>query len=118
MLEFEGFKVLNNEDPNIYLIRFKFKDDELEEEMLEYIDEEIKKYHIYLGYDCKGEFNVKFKKRARIEMIVTLPSRKVPHEKKELELFINKYVMDFSEYYSRIAYYNDFEDDGLVESTY
>jgi len=118
MLEFENFKILKGKDPNFALIRFKFKDDELSEEMVEYIDEEIKNYDIYLGYDCKGDFEVKYKKVARIEMTVKFPSRKVPQEKKELESFINKHVMDFREYYSRIDYYKDFEDDNLVESSY
>lgn len=118
MLEFEDFKILKNNDPKVSLIKFKFRDDELGEEILEYMGEEIKKYEMYLGYDCKGEFNITFKKRAIIKMIVAFPSRKVPPEKKELEHFINKYVMDFTEYYSRIDYYNDYGDDNLVESTY
>ena len=115
MLEFKDYKILNNKDSPFSSIKLKFIDEELTEEMIEYIYEEIKKYEIYLGYDCKGEFYIEYKKRAKIEMVITFPSRKVPDGKKELETFINKYVMDFSEYYSRINYHKDFEDDNLVE---
>jgi hypothetical protein len=117
MLEFKDFKLLNNKDSPVSSIKFKFIDDELTQEMIEYMIEEIKKYEIYLGYDCKGEFNIEFKKIAEIELIITFPSRKVPDEKKELHTFVNRYVMDFSEYYSRITHYRDFENDNIAETT-
>ena len=81
------------------------------------MNEEIKKYEIYLEYDCRGEFNIKYKKRAKIEMIITFPNRKVPNGRKELDNFINKYVIDFSEYYSKINYHKYFKNNNLVEST-
>lgn len=116
MLEFKDFKILTNDSP-ISSIRFKFRDDELKEESIGHVNEEIKKYHIYLGYDSQGEFSIKYKKRAEIEIIVTFPQRKVPQEKKKLENFINKFVMDFSEYYSKINYLEDFEKNDLIEIT-
>ena len=115
MLEFKDFKIINK-DPYFSSIKFRFRDDELREDIIDYMDEEINKYQIYLGYDSKGEFNIEFDKKAKIEIIVTFPSRKVPSGKKELELFINKFVMDFNEYYSKINFLKDFEND-LVEST-
>lgn len=102
MLEFKGFKLLDKKDSTTTSIKFSFKDGELSEESIEYIYEKLKEYEKYLEYDCKGKFNIKYKKEVTIEMIITSPSRKVPDDKKELENFINKHVMDFNEYYYKI----------------
>lgn len=117
MLEFKNFKVLTKEDLPLTSIKFSFIDNELNEESIEYIEEKLKKYEIYLEYDCKGEFVVKYKKEAIIEMIITLPSRKVPSDKKELEKFINRHVMDFDEYYYKIKDFENPVNDDLIAST-
>ncbi|MBI5681324.1 MAG: hypothetical protein HZC47_10550 [Methanobacterium sp.] len=116
MLEFKGFKLLDKKDSNITPIKFSFKDKELDEESIEYIYEKLKEYETYLEYDCKGEFHIKYKKEAIIEMIITSPSRKVPDDKKELEKFINKHVMDFDEYYYKIRSFESSIDTNLAAS--
>lgn len=116
MLEFKGFKLLDKKDSTTTSIKFNFKDRELSEESLEFIYEKLKEYETYLEYDCKGKFNIKYKKEATIEMIITSPSRKVPDDKKELENFINKHVMDFDEYYYKIRNFESSIDSNLTES--
>lgn len=115
MLEFKDFKLLDKKESKTTSIKFNFKDSQLNEESLEYIYEKLKEYKMYLEYDCKGEFNIKYKKEAIIEMIITSPSRKVPDSKKELEKFINKHVMDFDEYYKTIRIIESSIDKNLTE---
>ena len=117
MLEFKDFKILNNEDPSLTSIKFRFIDDELSEESIEHMVEKLKEYEMYLEYDCKGEFNIEFKKEVIIEMIITSPNRKVPDDKKELEEFVNRHVMDFDEYYYKINNFENLFEDNLVEHT-
>lgn len=100
MLEFKKFKVEDKD--NLKRVMLNFTDDELSQETLEEMSPKFNEYEIYLEYDYKGEFILKYKKKALIEIILTLPARKVPENKKELEEFINRHVMDFSEYYKKI----------------
>ena len=102
MLEFKNFKILEGNDLSLTSVKFSFIDNELNEGSLEYIYEKLNEYEIYLEYDCKGEFNIEFKKEIIVEMVITFPNRKVPENKKELDEFANRYVMDFSEYYYKI----------------
>lgn len=117
MLEFKDFKILTKEDSPLTSIKFSFIDDELSEESTEYMEEKLKEYKMYLEYDCKGKFSVKFKKKAIIKMTITLPSRKVPFDKKELEKFINKHVMDFDEYYYKIKNFDGSFEDNVIAHT-
>lgn len=117
MLEFKNFKILDKSDKSLTSIKFSFIDDDLTEESLEYIYEKLNEYETYLEYDCKGEFIIEYKKEAIIEMIITFPSRKVPENKKELEEFINRYVMDFSEYYSKIINFDTAVNNNLITPT-
>ena len=111
MLDFKDYKIERPESPFTTII-FNFIDDELSEESLEYINQEVNKYEIYLEYDCKSEFNIEFKKKILIQMILTYPNRKVPLDKKELENFVMRRVMDFTEYYFKINYLdNSYQDD-------
>ena len=48
-------------------------------------------------------------------MKIIFPGRKVPEDKKELEKFINRYVMDLNEYYYKINNLNHTYEDDLVE---
>ncbi len=114
MLEFKEFKILDSGNNLITPIKFSFTDKKLNEESIEYIYEKLNEYEMYLEYDCKGEFNIENKKENVIEMIITFPSRKVPGDKKELEEFINRYVMDFSEYYYKINNLNMVINDDLI----
>ena len=114
MLEFEEFKILDKDGKRIIPIKFCFTDNELNEESIEYIYEKLNEYQTYLEYDCKGEFNIENKKEVIIEMIITFPSRKVPEDKKELEEFVNRHVMDFSEYYYKINNLDSFINDDLI----
>ncbi len=114
MLEFEEFKILDSGSNLITPIKFSFIDNELDEEYFEYIYEKLNEYEMYLEYDCKGEFNIEHKKETIIEMIIIFPSRKVPENKKELEEFINRYIMDFSEYYYKINNFNSLINDDLI----
>lgn len=114
MLEFKDFKILDGTDPSLTSIKFNFMDNELTEESIEYVYEKLNEYEIYLEYDCKGEFNIEYEKEAIIEMTITSPSRKVPENKKELEEFINRYVMDFSEYYSKINNFDSLVNNDLT----
>ncbi len=118
MLEYKDFKIIDNDNSSLTSIKFTFIDTELTEDTIKDIVKELKEYEIYLEYDCKGEFRAEYKKTAFIEMIITSPSRKVPDEKdkKELEKFINKHVMDFSEYYSRINHSKSLNNDNLAAS--
>ncbi|WP_414469099.1 hypothetical protein [Methanobacterium sp. ACI-7] len=102
MLDFKEFKIETNKNSSSIPVRFIFIDNEIDEESIEYIEEKIKEYEIYLEYDSKGEFNFEYNKKFSIEMIITFPTRKVPEDKKGLQNFVNRYVMDFSEYYHRI----------------
>ena len=77
----------------------------------------LNEYEMYLEYDCKGEFNIECKKETIIEMIITFPTRKVPENKKELEEFINRYIMDFSEYYYKINNFDDLVNGNLTAHT-
>ena len=115
MLEFKEFKIVNSGSNAITPIKFSFTDNELNEESMEYIYEKLNEYEMYLEYDCKGEFNIETKKEIIIEMIITFPSRKIPEDKKELEKFINRYVMDFSEYYYKINNLDGLVNDDLIE---
>lgn len=117
MLKFKDFKILNNENPSLTTIKFRFIDNELSEESFEYMNEMLKEYEVYLEYDCKGEFNIEYKKETIIEMIITSPNRKVPDDKKELEEFINRHVMDFDEYYYKINNFNDLVKDNMAVHT-
>jgi len=117
MLEFKNFKLDNKKNSSFTSIKFNFIDKELDEESIEYIDSKINEYETYLEYDCKSEFLIKYKKNAIIEIILTFPSRKVPVDKKELEKFVNKHVMDFDEYYYKINHFEDLVEDSLVEHT-
>jgi hypothetical protein len=90
------------------------KEKELDEESMEYIYEKLNEYEMYLEYDCKCEFNIEHKKETIIEMIITFPSRKVPENKKGLEEFINRHIMDFSEYYFKINNFNRLSNDNLI----
>jgi hypothetical protein len=114
MLEFKEFKILDEGNKLVTPIKFSFTDSELNEECIEFIYEKLNEYEMYLEYDCKGEFNIETKKEIIIEMIITFPSRKVPENKKELEEFINRYVMDFSEYYYKINTINSVINDDLI----
>ncbi|MGF7118289.1 hypothetical protein [Methanobacterium oryzae] len=118
MLEYKYFKIMDNNNSSLTSIKFTFIDTELTEDTIEDIVKELKEYEIYLEYDSKGEFRAEYKKTVSIEMIITLPSRKVPDEKdkKELEKFINKHVMDFNEYYSKIDLSKTLNDDNLAAS--
>ncbi len=116
MLEFKNFKVENKENSST-CIKFNFIDKDLSEECLEKIIPKLKEYEIYLEYDCKGDFNVKYKKKAIIEMCITFPSRKVPEDKKDLERFINKHVMDFDEYYYKINNFDNLFEEDVSENT-
>jgi len=102
MLEFKNFKILEGDDLSLTSIKFSFIDNELSEESIENVYEKLNEYEIYLEYDCKGEFNIESKKEIIISMIITFPSRKVPENNRELDEFVNRYVMDFSEYYNKI----------------
>lgn len=115
MLEFKGFKVEQEKNSPLTSIKFNFIDEELSEETIEDVAETLKEYEIYLEYDCKGDFSIKYKKKAIIEMIITFPSRKVPEEKKELETFVNRHVMDFDEYYYKINNFGNSFEDNLAE---
>jgi hypothetical protein len=117
MLEFKSFKVEHDKNSPLTTIKFSFTDKELSEEAIECIAEKLNEYEIYLEYDCKGDFFIKYKKKAIIEMIITFPSRKVPEDKKELEIFVNKHVMDFDEYYYKINNFNLLYEDDLVEQS-
>jgi hypothetical protein len=117
MLEFKDFKIESNKNSISTSIKFNFIDDELSEESIECIAGKLNDYEIYLEYDCKTEFQVKYKKSAIIEMIITFPSRKVPEDKKELERFVNRHVMDFNEYYYKIKNFKNLFEDDLVEHT-
>ena len=117
MLEFKDFKIVDNEDLSLTSIKFRFIDDRLSEESLEYMEEMLKGYEIYLEYDCKGEFNIEFKKEVIIEMIITSPNRKVPDNKKELEEFVNMHVMDFDEYYYKVNDFNGLVNKNIVART-
>jgi hypothetical protein len=117
MLEFKDFKIESKKNSTSTFINFNFIDDELGEEFMEYIFEKLNEYEIYLEYDCKCEFQVIYKKTAFIEMIITFPSRKVPEDKKELEKFVNRHVVDFGEYYYKINNFEDYFEDDLVEHT-
>ena len=117
MLEFKDFKLLNNENPSLTSIKFRFIDNELSEESFEYADEKLKEYEKYLEYDCRVEFNIEYKKEVIIEMIITSPNRKVPDDKKELEEFVNMHVMDFDEYYWKINNSDDLVKDDMVVHT-
>lgn len=114
MLEFEKFKILDEGSKLLTPIKFCFVDVELDEEYIEYIHEKLKEYEVYLEYDCNGEFDIEYKKKAIIEMVIIFPSRKVPENEKELEEFINKYVMDFSEYYSKLNNLNGLINDDMI----
>ncbi|HML04511.1 MAG TPA: hypothetical protein VK426_01940 [Methanobacterium sp.] len=117
MLEFKNFKLENKNNPLLTTIKFNFIDNELNEESMEYIASKLNEYETYLEYDCNSEFLIKYKKKAIIEMILTFPSRKVPEDKKELEIFVNKHVMDFDEYYYKINNFENLFEDNLVEHT-
>jgi hypothetical protein len=117
MLEFKEFKEEGKKNSKSVSIKFSFQDEELDEESIEYIAEKLNEYEIYLEYDCKGEFQVKYKKKAIIEMIITFPGRKVPEDKKELEKFLNRHVLDFSEYYSKISNFDSLFEDDLAQHT-
>ncbi|MGB9978210.1 hypothetical protein [Methanobacterium sp.] len=114
MLEFKEFKILDNGSKSITPIKFSFIDNELNEEYIEFMCEKLNEYEMYLEYDCKGEFNIENKKETIIEMIITFPSRKVPENKKELEEFINRYIMDFSEYYYKVNNFDNLINDNLI----
>jgi hypothetical protein len=114
MLEFREFKILDSGSKLITPIKFNFTDNELNEESMEYTYEKLNEYEMYLEYDCKGEFNIENKKEIIIEMIITFPSRKVPEDKKELEEFINRHIMDFSEYYSKINNLDSLINNNLI----
>lgn len=117
MLEYKDFEIIDNDNSSLTSIKFIFMDSELTEYELEDIVKELKEYEMYLEYDSKGEFRAEYKKTVSIEMIITLPSRKVPEEdKKELEKFINKHIMDFNEYYSRINLSKTLNEDDLAAS--
>lgn len=112
MLEFKDFKMDSKKNSSDISIKFSFIDKELGKENTEYIFQKLNEYEVYLEYDCKGDFQIT--KNAIIEMIITFPGRKVPNDKKELEKFVNKYVMDFNEYYHKISSLeNLFEEDLL-----
>lgn len=117
MLEFKDYKLKSEKDSPFVSIKFNFVDEDLSEEVVEFICEKLKEYEIYLEYDCKGEFIVNFKKKVNIEMIITLPSRKVPEDKKELEKFVNRHVMDFDEYYYKINNFDNLTENNVFEGT-
>ncbi len=117
MLEFKKSKILDESDSSFTSIKFCFIDNELSEESIEYMYEKLNEYEMYLEYDCKGEFNIECKKETIIEMIITFPTRKVPENKKELEEFINRYIMDFSEYYYKINNFDDLVNGNLTAHT-
>lgn len=117
MLEFKDFKILDENDLLSTSIKFRFTDDELSEDSFEYIHEKLKEYELYLEYDCKGVFNIEYEKEVIIEMIITFPSRKIPESKKGLEEFVNKHVVDFSEYYYRVNNFGSLVDDELITDT-
>jgi hypothetical protein len=106
MLEFKDFKMDSKKNSSDISIKFSFIDNELGKENTEYIFQKLNEYEVYLEYDCKGDFQIT--KNAIIEMIITFPGRKVPNDKKELEKFVNKYVMDFNEYYHKISSLENF----------
>lgn len=116
MLEFEGFKVESIKNSNNKIVKFEFSDNELVEDELEDLALKLNEYEIYLEYDCKGEFILNFKKEAIIDMLLTLPSRKVPEDKKELEEFINRHVVDFNEYYKKIRNIINSNEDNIIEN--
>ena len=117
MLEFKDFKILNNEDPSLTSIKFRFIDNELSEESFEYMYEKLKEYEMYLEYDCKGEFNIECKKEVVIEMIITSPSRKVPEDKKGFEEFVNRHITDLDEYYYKINNFDNLINDNMAAHT-
>lgn len=117
MLEFKNFQILDKNDSSLTSIKFGFIDDELDEKSIEYIDKKLKEYEMYLEYDCKGKFIIECKKKVIIEMIITFPCRKVPENKKELEEFINRHVMDFNEYYYKINNFDSLINDDLIART-
>ena len=114
MLEFKESKILDKNELPFTSIKFSFKDNELGEELIEYMHGKLKAYEMYLEYDCKGAFNIECRKEIIIEMIITFPTRKIPENKKELEEFINRYIMDFSEYYYKINNSDDLVNDELI----
>ncbi|MGB9937288.1 MAG: hypothetical protein ACPK7O_06165 [Methanobacterium sp.] len=113
MLEFKDYKIETKKDLLSVPIKFIFVDDELTEESIENVKDKIKEYEIYLEYDCKGEFKFEYKKKFTIEMIIMFPGRKVPEDKKELQNFVNRYVMDFTEYYHKIDLFDNVADGNL-----
>ncbi|MGZ7044521.1 MAG: hypothetical protein ACXVHM_08000 [Methanobacterium sp.] len=115
MLEFKDFKLEKNKGSSFTSIKFDFIDEDLSKESLQYMSEKINDYEIYLEYDSKGKFNVEYKKKATIEMIITFPIRKVPEDKKELQNFITRHVMDFKEYYQKITGLEKTYEDDVVE---
>lgn len=119
MLEFTGFKVENRENPKFTSIKFDFTDSNIVEVTIEDLSEKLHEYEMYLEYDTRCEFSLEYKKnRFILEMIITLPSRKVPEEKKELEDLVAMHVMDFNEYYHKISNLNNLHEDDLVEHIY
>ncbi len=117
MLEFKESRILDKNTLPFTSIKFSFIDEELSEESIEDMYEKINEYEMYLEYDCKGEFNIIYKKEAIIEMIITFPSRKVPENKRDLEEFVNRYVMDFSEYYYKINNFDELISSDLIAPT-
>lgn len=115
MLEFKDFKI-ESRNLSDMAIKFSFIDNELSEECIEYIAQKLNEYEVYLEYDCKGDFQVKYQKKAIIEMIITFPCRKVPDDKKELEKFVNKHIMDFDEYYHKISSLENLFEENLLNT--
>lgn len=115
MLEFKGFKQDKNKGSAFTSIKFNFLDDELGEESVESLGGKLKEYQMYLEYDSKCEFKIKYKKKMIMEMILSSPKRKVPEDKKELQNFITRHVMDFKEFYGKINLLNNLPEDDVIE---
>ena len=112
MLDFKDFKIEKTKESPFTTIILNFTDDELSEEAIRYVSQKIEEYKIYLEYDCKGEFNIEYKKNALIQLILTYPDRKIPLDKKDLKNYVMRHVMDFTEYYYKISYLdNSYQDD-------
>ncbi len=115
MLEFKGFKQDKNKGSAYTSIIFNFFDEELGDESIERLTAKLNDYQMYLEYDSKCEFKIKFKKKMIMEMILTSPIRKVPEDKKELQNFITRHIMDFKEFYGKINLMDNVPEDDVVE---
>ena len=116
MLDFKDYKIEKDKESPFTTIILNFNDNELSEESIEYINQRVHEYEIYLEYDCRGEFNIGYNKNVIIQLILTYPDRKVPLDKKELKNFVMRHVMDFTEYYYKISNLDNLYQDNVAEN--